>query len=160
MFFAPFLQLNYNGVNIPLPLNKDIVKWANETLRIMHTAKLPEGVKFYNLYGTSCETPFHAWSVRNLWGPFWWWCSVIALVILHLNSHCCTAGTLMSMLACFSYGSSKSPLDELTEILNLEVHRFCCVWIFTISSSINSRCLYIFSVSSVAFEIARMLDEQ
>ncbi|KAG0564382.1 hypothetical protein M758_8G102500 [Ceratodon purpureus] len=78
-------KLDYNGAKIPLPLNKDIVNWALETQRIMHTAKLPEGVKFYNLYGTSCETPYHA-----------------------------------------CYGSNKTPLEELAEILNLEAE-FSCV---------------------------------
>uniref|UniRef100_A0A7I4C522 Uncharacterized protein n=1 Tax=Physcomitrium patens TaxID=3218 RepID=A0A7I4C522_PHYPA len=72
-------KLNFNGTKIPLPLNKVIVKWAQETQRIMHKAKLPEGVKFYNLYGTSHDTPHHV-----------------------------------------SYGTDKSPLQELTEILNSE----------------------------------------
>jgi hypothetical protein len=53
-------KLTYNGSEIPLPFNVDIVNWAIETKRILQTAKLPEGVKFYNLFGTSFDTPFHA----------------------------------------------------------------------------------------------------
>jgi hypothetical protein len=53
-------KLTYNGSEIPLPFNLDIVNWAIETKRILQTAKLPEGVKFYNLFGTSFDTPFHA----------------------------------------------------------------------------------------------------
>ncbi|KAG0557320.1 hypothetical protein KC19_11G119900 [Ceratodon purpureus] len=78
-------KLDYNGDKIPLPLNKNIVEWALETQRIMQTAKLPEGVLFYNLYGTSFDTPHHT-----------------------------------------CYGSSKTPLQELTEILKTEAE-FSCV---------------------------------
>ena len=63
-FFTSLLQLDFKGDKIPLPLNKDIVEWAIDTQRIMHSAKLPEGVKFYNLYGTMCDTPYHAWLVK------------------------------------------------------------------------------------------------
>ncbi|KAG0574151.1 hypothetical protein KC19_VG239800 [Ceratodon purpureus] len=57
-------KVDYNEAKIPLPLNMDIVNCALETQTIMHAAKLPEGVKFYNLYGTSCETPYHAWLIQ------------------------------------------------------------------------------------------------
>jgi hypothetical protein len=63
-------QLTYNGSEIPLPFNLDIVNWAIETKRILQTAKLPEGVKFYNLFGTSFDTPFHAWFHFS---PSFWW---------------------------------------------------------------------------------------
>ncbi|XP_024360541.1 lecithin-cholesterol acyltransferase-like 4 [Physcomitrium patens] len=78
-------KLDYKSAKIPLPLNEDILKWALETQRILQTAKLPESVKFYNLYGTSFETPYHA-----------------------------------------CYGSKKSPLQRLTEILDMEAE-FSCV---------------------------------
>lgn len=65
LFLASLLQLDFKGDKIPLPMNKDIVEWAIETQRIMHTAKLPEEVKFYNLYGTMCDTPYHAWLVKH-----------------------------------------------------------------------------------------------
>ncbi|CAK9203673.1 unnamed protein product [Sphagnum jensenii] len=76
--------LTFNGLEIPLPLNMDIVKWATETKRILQTAKLPEGVKFYNLFGTSIDTPFHA-----------------------------------------CYGSKKTPLAKIAQILNTEADFFC-----------------------------------
>ncbi|KAK6931937.1 Lecithin:cholesterol/phospholipid:diacylglycerol acyltransferase [Dillenia turbinata] len=49
--------VNYHGESIPLPFNLEILKWANETRRIMSRAKVPPTVKFYNIYGTSVETP-------------------------------------------------------------------------------------------------------
>jgi hypothetical protein len=69
--------LTFNGLEIPLPLNMDIVKWATETKRILQTAKLPEGVKFYNLFGTSIDTPFHAWFQLS---PSVWWLFPFPLV--------------------------------------------------------------------------------
>lgn len=50
-------MVNYGGVDIPLPFNLEILKWANETHELMSSAKLPDGVKFFNIYGTSLETP-------------------------------------------------------------------------------------------------------
>lgn len=49
--------VDYNGVNLPLPFNSEILKWANETREIMARAKVPSGVKFYNIYGTGLQTP-------------------------------------------------------------------------------------------------------
>ncbi|KAK6917028.1 Lecithin:cholesterol/phospholipid:diacylglycerol acyltransferase [Dillenia turbinata] len=49
--------VNYHGESIPLPFNLEILKWANETRRIMSAAKVPPSVKFYNIYGISVETP-------------------------------------------------------------------------------------------------------
>ena len=48
--------INYNGLDLPLPFNSDILKWANETWEILSSAKLPSGVKFYNIYGTNLAT--------------------------------------------------------------------------------------------------------
>eukprot|EP00271_Cylindrocystis_brebissonii_P015684 TRINITY_DN38652_c0_g1_i1.p1 TRINITY_DN38652_c0_g1~~TRINITY_DN38652_c0_g1_i1.p1 ORF type:complete len:521 (-),score=105.23 TRINITY_DN38652_c0_g1_i1:1212-2774(-) len=48
------------GETIALPLNMDIVQWADETRRILETAKLPVGVKFFSIYGTGMDTAFHA----------------------------------------------------------------------------------------------------
>ncbi|CAI9095995.1 OLC1v1032053C1 [Oldenlandia corymbosa var. corymbosa] len=45
------------GLNIPLPFNVDILNWANETRKVLNSAKVPEGVKFYNIYGTNLDTP-------------------------------------------------------------------------------------------------------
>jgi hypothetical protein len=49
--------VNYDGVDIPLPFNSKILKWANETQKIMSHAEVPSKVKFYNIYGTSLDTP-------------------------------------------------------------------------------------------------------
>lgn len=50
-------MVNYDGVDIPLPFNLEILKWANETRIILENAKVPPQVKFYNVYGTGLETP-------------------------------------------------------------------------------------------------------
>ncbi|KAH7545658.1 hypothetical protein FEM48_Zijuj01G0116800 [Ziziphus jujuba var. spinosa] len=49
--------VNYDGSDIPLPFNMDILKWANETREVLSRAKVPSQVKFYNIYGTNLETP-------------------------------------------------------------------------------------------------------
>ncbi|KAK9268256.1 hypothetical protein L1049_010699 [Liquidambar formosana] len=49
--------VNYDGVNIPLPFNLEILKWANETREILSSAKVPPQVKFYNIYGINLDTP-------------------------------------------------------------------------------------------------------
>ncbi|XP_057870840.2 phospholipase A(1) LCAT3 [Cryptomeria japonica] len=51
-------KLTYDGRSIPLPFNMDIFKWSEETRQILGTAQLPEGIKFYNIFGTTYETPF------------------------------------------------------------------------------------------------------
>nr|XP_027188389.1 phospholipase A(1) LCAT3 isoform X2 [Cicer arietinum] len=51
-------ELNYNGNSISLPFNLAILKWATETRKVISNAKLPDGVSFYNIYGTSFDTPF------------------------------------------------------------------------------------------------------
>ncbi|KAJ7569298.1 hypothetical protein O6H91_01G070900 [Diphasiastrum complanatum] len=52
--------LVYESRTIPLPFNSIILEWANETRKLWHSAALPKGVSFYNLYGTSTTTPFDA----------------------------------------------------------------------------------------------------
>ncbi|WOL15719.1 hypothetical protein Cni_G24500 [Canna indica] len=47
----------YCGTQVTLPLNMEILKWANETCEILSRAKLPETVKFYNIYGIHNDTP-------------------------------------------------------------------------------------------------------
>ncbi|KAH7569555.1 hypothetical protein JRO89_XS06G0185200 [Xanthoceras sorbifolium] len=49
--------VNYDGVTMPLPLNMEILKWADETRKILSRAKVPSSVKFYNIYGINLETP-------------------------------------------------------------------------------------------------------
>lgn len=51
-------MLNYDGKSIPVPFNMAIFEWSLETRQILDTAKLPDGIKFYNIFGTTHETPF------------------------------------------------------------------------------------------------------
>lgn len=51
-------ELEYNGKTVALPFNCAILKWAAGTRELINKAKLPDGVKFYNIYGTSFDTPF------------------------------------------------------------------------------------------------------
>ncbi|XP_021890047.1 lecithin-cholesterol acyltransferase-like 4 [Carica papaya] len=49
--------VNYDGENISLPFNLEILKWTDETHKILSRAKVPPQVKFYNIYGINLETP-------------------------------------------------------------------------------------------------------
>ncbi|KAM4082789.1 hypothetical protein ACB094_08G007200 [Castanea mollissima] len=51
-------ELNHDGESVALPFNFKILKWAAGTRQVMYDAKLPDGVCFYNIYGTSYDTPF------------------------------------------------------------------------------------------------------
>lgn len=51
-------ELEYDGKTIPLPFNSTILEWATGTWQVLKNAKLPEGVSFYNIYGTSFDTPY------------------------------------------------------------------------------------------------------
>ncbi|XP_050207946.1 phospholipase A(1) LCAT3 [Mercurialis annua] len=51
-------ELNYDGNKVSLPFNFYILKWAAGTRHILNHAKLPQGVSFYNIFGTSNDTPF------------------------------------------------------------------------------------------------------
>ncbi|KAJ4827512.1 hypothetical protein Tsubulata_038358 [Turnera subulata] len=55
--YPPEESVNYEGVDIPLPFNLEILKWADETHKILSCAKVPPTVKFYNIYATNLETP-------------------------------------------------------------------------------------------------------
>jgi hypothetical protein len=55
------VQMNYNGAIIPTPMNTEILEWAEKTRLILQIAELPASVKFYNIVGTSNDTPFHTW---------------------------------------------------------------------------------------------------
>ncbi|XP_071685789.1 phospholipase A(1) LCAT3 [Rutidosis leptorrhynchoides] len=50
--------IEYNKETIPLPFNYDIYKWAATTRKMLNNVQLPEGIEFYNIYGTEIETPF------------------------------------------------------------------------------------------------------
>ncbi|KAJ4977504.1 hypothetical protein NE237_002610 [Protea cynaroides] len=49
--------VHHDGVDIPLPFNLEILKWVNETQNVLSCAKVPQGVKFYNIYGNGLDTP-------------------------------------------------------------------------------------------------------
>lgn len=51
-------ELEYGGNKIALPFNFAILKWAAGTRQVLNKAKLPDGVSFYNIYGTSFDTPY------------------------------------------------------------------------------------------------------
>ncbi|KAI3466926.1 hypothetical protein Pfo_023589 [Paulownia fortunei] len=58
--FMEALSVNkvcYDGADISLPFNLEILKWANETRKLLSSAEVPNQIKFYNIYGTSHETP-------------------------------------------------------------------------------------------------------
>lgn len=50
-------NISCDGLKIPLPFNHEILKWANETRKILSSAKIPGTVKFYNIYGINIDTP-------------------------------------------------------------------------------------------------------
>ncbi|XP_022973913.1 phospholipase A(1) LCAT3 [Cucurbita maxima] len=51
-------QIKFHGKTIPLPFNFDILEWATGTRQVIDNARLPDGISFYNIYGTSFDTPF------------------------------------------------------------------------------------------------------
>lgn len=56
--------MNFNGEIIPTPMNTEILKWAEKTRRILEISEMPASCKFYNIVGTSNDTPFHTWSAK------------------------------------------------------------------------------------------------
>ncbi|CAH1430085.1 unnamed protein product [Lactuca virosa] len=51
-------EIEYNKKTIPLPFNSSIYKWAATTRKMLNSVQLPQGIDFYNIYGTSLDTPF------------------------------------------------------------------------------------------------------
>ncbi|XP_043725383.1 phospholipase A(1) LCAT3-like [Telopea speciosissima] len=51
-------ELHYGGKSVALPFNFNILKWASGTHEVLNRTRLPNGVSFYNIYGTSFGTPF------------------------------------------------------------------------------------------------------
>ncbi|CAH9071131.1 unnamed protein product [Cuscuta europaea] len=51
-------EMDYNGVTVALPFNISILNWATGTRQIIDGAQLPKGIDFYNIYGTTFDTPF------------------------------------------------------------------------------------------------------
>ncbi|KAF8404329.1 hypothetical protein HHK36_009212 [Tetracentron sinense] len=55
-------QLTYDKKAIALPFNFSILRWAAGTRQILNNAQLPNGVSFYNIFGTSFDTPIDVWT--------------------------------------------------------------------------------------------------
>ncbi|KAL3833792.1 hypothetical protein ACJIZ3_008528 [Penstemon smallii] len=53
-------KVSYGGSDVSLPFNVDILKWANETRKLLSCAEVPNQIKFYNIYGTNHVTPHSA----------------------------------------------------------------------------------------------------
>ncbi|URE13754.1 PGAP1-like protein [Musa troglodytarum] len=51
-------ELKYNGKSISIPFNFSILKWAARTREIIDEAQLPRSVSFYNIFGTSFDSPY------------------------------------------------------------------------------------------------------
>jgi len=51
-------ELSYGGKKVALPFNLSILKWATGTRELLNKAQLPSGISFYNIFGTSFDTPF------------------------------------------------------------------------------------------------------
>lgn len=51
-------EVKNNGKSVSLPFNFSILKWATDTRQIFNNAQLPDDVTFYNIYGTSFDTPY------------------------------------------------------------------------------------------------------
>ncbi|KAK6915776.1 Lecithin:cholesterol/phospholipid:diacylglycerol acyltransferase [Dillenia turbinata] len=51
-------ELDFDGKTVALPFNHSILEWASGTRKLINRAQLPEGVCFYNIFGTSFDTPF------------------------------------------------------------------------------------------------------
>lgn len=51
-------ELTYNGKSVALPFNFSILKWAAVTRQMLNKVLLPEGISFYNIFGTAFDTPF------------------------------------------------------------------------------------------------------
>jgi len=75
-------------MHIPVPLNLDILNWAKETYDLLSSTKLPESVKFYNIYGIDYDIPHTVWYILTKY-----------------------------MLVFGSYGSEKHPVSNLSQPL-------------------------------------------
>lgn len=60
-----FVQVTYNGADISLLFNMDILKWAMETRKLLNSSEVPNQIKFYNIYGTSHRTPHSVWYANS-----------------------------------------------------------------------------------------------
>ncbi|KAF8379031.1 hypothetical protein HHK36_028458 [Tetracentron sinense] len=63
-------ELTYDKKAIALPFNFSILRWAAGTRQILNNSQLPNGVSFYNIFGTSFDTPIDVWYVTKPHHPF------------------------------------------------------------------------------------------
>lgn len=56
-----FVQICYDGADVSVPFNMEVLNWANETRKLLSSAEVPNQIKFYNIYGTNHETPHCVW---------------------------------------------------------------------------------------------------
>lgn len=50
-------SISCDGMEVPLQFNLEILEWANESRKILSSAKIPGTVQFYNIYGVNIDTP-------------------------------------------------------------------------------------------------------
>lgn len=60
------MQVSFNGSDIAVPFNTEILEWANKTRELLSSAEVPNQIKFYNIYGTNNETPHCVWYLKLL----------------------------------------------------------------------------------------------
>lgn len=124
------IQVNHEGEELPLPFNSHIFEWANKTREILSSAKLPSGVKFYNIYGTNLATPHSIWYclyqffglyhgyTRNVYQLYLEWSSTCTQVFSIPFNICDPHFTLQIFL---SYGNADKPVSDLQELRYLQV---------------------------------------
>ncbi|PKA52245.1 Lecithin-cholesterol acyltransferase-like 4 [Apostasia shenzhenica] len=49
-------KVSCDGIQVPLPFNLEVLKWANDTHKLLSSAKIPDTIKFYNIYGINVDT--------------------------------------------------------------------------------------------------------
>ncbi|CAK9167346.1 unnamed protein product [Ilex paraguariensis] len=106
-------KVNYDGLNIPLPFNLEILKWANETRKVLSCAEVPSQVKFYNIYGTNFETPHSV-------------CCYVAGSLMAQNLWNENIGGHFDISLQEVYGSDDAPVTDLQQLPSL-LAKYICV---------------------------------
>jgi hypothetical protein len=63
-----------------------VFKWATKTRQILDNAELPDTVSFYNICGTSYETPYDVWWVLWNYDGSWYSHHVVFISALDFYS--------------------------------------------------------------------------